>query len=144
METGEWDLVVENFVPLYKIMVAKGHIDDAEFIQRGFPADRNLNGEEVYCTPSVTQENMQRAKIMDHPYQVALRAQRFLEVKATKAGQKRVQLKAKVERKLDKNRECEKRLFRLMELPETTGRRCMSDATLPHFDKCTADLLKAF
>jgi len=106
--------------------------------------DHNLNGEEVYQMSPVTQENMQRAKIMDHQYQVELRAQR-LEVEATKADQKRAQLKAKVERKLDKNRECEKRPFRLMKLPETTGRRCLSDATLPHFDKCTADLLlKAF
>jgi hypothetical protein len=66
----EWKLVRARMVAVCELMLVQGWISDHTFISWGFPADLNLLGEEVYRPDSVAQEHLQRAKLMDHPYQV--------------------------------------------------------------------------
>jgi hypothetical protein len=66
----EWKLVRARMVDVCELMLVQGWISDHTFISWGFPADLNLLGEEVYRPDSVAQEHLQRAKLMDHPYQV--------------------------------------------------------------------------
>jgi hypothetical protein len=139
----EWGLVLDNFVDLLKIMLEKGHIDDEEFLKRGFPADRNLNGEEVHRTSSMAQEHMHRAKIMDHQHQIAKRRD-VLEKLLEKERQSLAKTKAKIDRMLEENHACEQKLFSVMGLPANSGREVLVHALLAHFHQCTRPMLRAF
>jgi hypothetical protein len=73
MTREEVENVRQTFKALYDIMMADGHVTDPELIKRGYPRDRNENGEEVDRNATIGSEYMQRAKILNHPNQVAQR-----------------------------------------------------------------------
>ena len=143
MHDWEWSLVRSHFVDLARVLLKLGHIPDKEFIDRGFPADLDLLGEEVFRPDSVTQEHLQRAKIMDHPHQVELRARLERENRA-KENEKTAKERALCNKYIDVNRLSEKKLLRLMGELETSGRRILCRATLENFAALKSDELKAF
>jgi len=73
MTTEEWELCLEHFVNLLRIMIKKGDVPDEEFIRRDFPNDIDPDGEEVIRNQGIQQEHMQRSKIVDTEWQIALR-----------------------------------------------------------------------
>lgn len=143
MTTEEWELCLEHFVDLYRIMVEKGYVQDDEFIRRGFPADIDPDGEEVIRNQGIQQEHMHRSKIIDHPWQIALRNE--LTEKRVEAGtRKHLKLVEITRQWLADNRDCEKVIFKAMDLPETSGRRMLANAELKHMCVPVSKLLKAF
>ena len=66
----EYQLCLDNFVPLLHYVYLHGHVPDKEFLARGFPPDANYAGEDVHSLAGITQEHCQCAKILSHEYQV--------------------------------------------------------------------------
>lgn len=143
MTTEEWELCLEHFVELLRMMMTKGDVPDEEFIRRGFPIDIDPDGEEVLRNQGIKQEHMQRSKIVDNNWQIEQRNE--LKQKRVEAViRKHLKLVETTEQWLSDNRECEKVIFREMNLPETTDRTMLANAGLQDILKPTVKLLKAF
>jgi hypothetical protein len=103
----EYQLCLNNFVELLKIVYLNCHVTDKEFLDRGFPADTNVLGEEVHRLAGISQEHCQRAKILSHEYQVKLRAD-LIEEKMVMERKKQEEANASINKTITDNQSCEK------------------------------------
>ena len=119
-------------------MDKEGFVDDPQFIKLGYPAP-------AFARPASISggEHNQRAKIMNHQNQVKLRAEKHMLI-ITAEVDKKMKVKVKADKWLGDNAACERKIFRVMGIPETSGRRLLVGATMMHFFECIIPQLKAF
>ena len=144
----EYQLCLDNFVPLLQFVYLHGHVPDTEFLARGFPPDTNYAGEDVHRLAGISQEHCQRAKILSHEYQVKLRTDLVLE-KMAKERKKQEEANANINKAIANNRSCEKKIMDIVvaqwvPTPTPRGGLMLKHAYKQHFLACTIPELKPF
>jgi len=124
----EYQLCLNNFVPLLNLIYLHGHVPDDEFLSRGFPADVNNAGEEVHRLAGITQEHCRRAKILSHQYQVKLRAD-LVEEKLAEENRKQEEANVSINKTIADNKIFEKKIVDILVAAE-----CRNESTLPKHD----------
>jgi hypothetical protein len=144
----ELDLVTENFVDLYNIMMRDGHIPEEKLSEMGFPSDCDMNNKEVERNAQISQEPYQRAKILSHETQRQYREKRLHDLHEAKISKIMVE-NHKRQKILDINQQCEEKLFKILGKDSSGTDHCtektLTDATLKDFSThCKASELTAF
>jgi hypothetical protein len=62
---------------LFKIIEEKGHIPEEHFDVCGIRLDKDINGNDVLRTASISQESLQHSKCLTHLHQVGMRLERL-------------------------------------------------------------------
>ena len=76
----EYDHIVDSFPHFLHEANINGHITEDIYDKLNIPRDRNSNGNEILRDAGISQEHMQRSKILNHEYQVELREERVAAV----------------------------------------------------------------
>jgi len=116
----EYDLIERTFPALHAIQKRKGQIEESDFDEHGFPQDVCSSG----TTPvnrDCTCERFQRAKTLNHEWQVELRNSRIRKVQEKRDDAER-KGNAAIAGYLDKNEECEALLKRKYESHKVAAR----------------------
>jgi hypothetical protein len=146
----ELELVRENFVELYNIMMRDGQVPDELLSQMGFPSDRDMNNREVERNAQISQVTYQRAKILLHAMQRQYREQRLHDLHQEKISKINVENHDKRQKILEINQQCEEKLFKVLGADNSasnhpTNATTLTRATLQDFSThCKANELNAF
>ena len=134
-------LLCENSFPkLFHHQLTYGYVKDELLNELGFPHDTDVEGNITHRTAGISQESLQRAKVLSHKYQKSLREDRIAECIEKKAliEEERIN-KCKVI--WNGNIMCQDILSQ--ELGET-NLDCFGTCTLKMFAKCKMNILKHF
>ena len=139
----EEELCVRTFPVLFEAMEKNGHVPDDVFVALGYPRDLNSKGEEIDRPATISGENRQRAKVLSHAEQRALR-QAVKDDAADKEAAHVASENAKKSVVLSLNRTAETAIFLHLGKPATSSRNQLSLATPEMVAKLSKGELQAF
>lgn len=139
----EFNMFKSTFNPLMHYSYDNGnqYIGDRVFMEYGFPADIDANGEEKIRDATISQENQQRAKCLTAVAEIASRARRNHEIEL-ETQRKENQEQAKIDQKCSEDQMIVDTVCSLAKLDSSEDN--LVHCTLEHFDHLKAPELRAF
>ncbi|KAL7552482.1 hypothetical protein ACHAWF_015738 [Thalassiosira exigua] len=100
----EYNNVLESFDDFLKVTDDVGRIPEEHFDLHAIRVDRDSKGNEVTRLAGISQEHLQRAKCLTHPFQVELRKERLKQIR-WKERQKKEDANKVHQQKIDANKQ---------------------------------------